>query len=97
MRSDPVKRKLPPGMKFGKYRSWRKANDRRGMLIMKKYQGGGLTSDEEKEYVLLQAMAEKIVNYMSRPTMEFMKKRLASTNRLIRKIRARLGRVSAQK
>lgn len=87
-----MKRKLPPGMKFGKYRSWKKANDRRGMLIMKKHQGGGLTPDEEKEYVFLQAMAEKIVNYHTRPQLKFMKKRFDATDRLIRKIRASLGK-----
>ena len=49
--------------------NWRKRNRRRCELIHKKYQGGGLTSDEERELESLQAwMGEWMRRHFPRDT-----------------------------
>ena len=42
---------------------WDPANDRRQRLILKKYKGGGLSDDQELELVLLQGIAEMIMEF----------------------------------
>lgn len=42
---------------------WDVANERRARLIKKKHLGGGLTKQQEAEYLLLQGISELVLNY----------------------------------
>lgn len=42
---------------------WDVANDRRQRLIVKKWQGGGITKAQEGELAMLQEVAGAIMNY----------------------------------
>lgn len=46
---------------------WDIANDRRQRLILKKHKGGGLTDQQQREYDLLQAIGERLVDAVSPP------------------------------
>lgn len=52
-------------MRRGNHRWWHLANDRRQRLIVKKHKGGGLTKDQEEELVMLQKVAEAVIDYGS--------------------------------
>ncbi len=52
-------------MKFGKYRSWKRANDRRCELNKKSRDE--ITVDEENERLELQQIAGKIREYLTAP------------------------------
>ncbi len=41
---------------------WVTSNSRRGDLISKKYEGGGLTPEEKIEYTILSCLADLICN-----------------------------------
>ncbi len=74
-------------MKFGKWRSWRKANARRFELIKKDvYHPKKMTLQEKEELEVLQKMAGKIVNWHTRPMYRYWKKKEQELNRLIKKL-----------
>jgi hypothetical protein len=48
-------------------RWWDIANDRRQKLIVKQYKRGGLTKKQEAELIMLQRVAEEIIDFVARP------------------------------
>ena len=47
------------------FRGWGSLNQERQKLIVKKHKGGGLTKDEEDRLVMLQKIAEAVMNYVA--------------------------------
>lgn len=67
------RRLIPSGMTFGKYRSWKRANERRIELIVKSNNGKASCSEME-ELEVLQKMAGRIVSYNYRPALRKIQK-----------------------
>jgi hypothetical protein len=62
-RSQTMSHELSPWIK----RWWDIANDRRQKLIVKQYKRGGLTKKQEAELIMLQRVAEEIIDFVARP------------------------------
>ena len=62
-------------------------NHRRGELIFKKHQGGGLVGDEEVELEMLQGVVELMVEFMypSWPNLDYLKEIEAKMKGIVKK------------
>jgi hypothetical protein len=72
------------------YRGFTPLNNRRGTLIFQKYNGDGLSKEEERELAMLQTVCGAMLDYRFPFDMTPLKNIQAKADKLVKKIRAEL-------